>query len=1758
MKRRVLAMLLSLSLVATGVGIYPAAAAAEERFAPADAHEVQAPEKDLEAHFWLENGQPFYNVEFQGKELVEKSAMGLNTSIGDLNSGFTLTNTEESSGDEIWQPVVGEQGQIRDYYHQKSFELTNDEGIVLTLEMRAYDTGVAFRYVLPEVPQGMESYQITDEHTQFVFPAETMANAHISGNQTVPNRMSVNSFNASHTYQRPMTLQYPDGAALTICEANLDNYGVMVLRKDASTPRALKAGYTSYKPSRPSSAPTRGPDITVKADSPTATPWRTFVIGASEVELPQNSTIVENLNEAPDETTYGFSEWVDPGTCLRAASGMNTTAIKSIVDQAADRGIKYVLLDTGWYGPEFDVNCDPRLDPAALEPDKYPSDKILMEQYFSTTGGYNNTGEGVFNTRGKGFDVYKDLGTPGTFQTDVDIPAICDYANDNDVGIILYVNGVYLPDSSGRNRYGAEEIFTYFEKWGVKGVKPGFVHVRAQEFESYMQEVVAAAARHKLIMTVHDEYVPTGLQRTFPNLFCTEGILGDEGIGKTDPQVPQDIATLFTRTIQGPTDHTYCWPGKATKAYALASPLMFRTGMNVLYWYTNPNSVPEQDKDKMDFWKNMPTTWNKSLYLEGKMYEYATYARQSKNKDWYVGSLSAIERTLQVPLTFLDEGVSYVADIYADGADADAYAGWNSDAKRKQTLENNKYLVTSRSILERDLKYGFGYAVKLTPATEEDLKTLPAYNVDRERMESVLRQLQGLHEGDYTSDTWAVLAQAIQQAEALLNAPEDVSAEQYQQATAALQRAKEGLRSKQALVDAISSASVLTEAHYTSESWKVLKDALHEGERLLEEQQVSQEEIDQTAEQIKKAIQGLVKRNGLEVMSSTYLDNLDWLSKSSAHNNFIAKNKAYSGSIVLRINGEDVPFAHGVGTHAQSEIYYNIEGMGFEVFEATVGVSAAKLDEKMGNVIFRVYGDGRLLYETPAVGYGAAVTSMPISVPVAGVKELHLQADTNGANSGDHSNWADAKFVQLGVPGLAAISVDGTELPEFRSSRYEYFVPLAEGQTEVPEVTAEVLDGMPITFEVLPAQKVPGTTEIHVQTSTETLVYKVNFCNMALADYVSDLAYESAVVHSGKVYKDISYENNPMAVTAADGESEMRFEKGLGTHAPANETGYIVYNLEGKGYDRFQSWVGISYHKNDSRSTVRFRVFADNEPTARFDSGVMQYRTPAKFIDLDIRGVKKLRLEIDRVDSNAADHANWADAKFLTYEEIKADPQLLNVQWNPNQADVEIAGEADVLIDGNGIFGAKVVPGTKLTLTFTPADGPFASAQLNGEDIPFEADGCTYTFTMPNDKASLRFVFTSVSKGILETLLEKANEVTDEQLAGLVESVSKRFIAARNNAKAVYEDDGATQEEVNEAWKELLDAMHYLSFEEGTKDELEYWLDYAAMLDLDNFTPKSLEGYAEALAYAEEIYNDEGETLKAEVEKAAKNLQEAILRLEFKANTEVLGAFVQQAQEIEIDKYLDGPEKDKFNELFPQAEALLEDANATQKQVDEIADALYKAMMNLRMIPDKKVLKDLIDESEALNPDDYTEASYAILRAALNNAQGVYEDENATPEEITAVCATVEKARAGLVLADKPEEPAKPDNKPSYKPSNSGGKKPVGNTSGTGTAVAVPNPLINAVQNVMGQKSVRSDTTANFTLKRGSAYCFKMTVVNGSSAAPNFTVGNGNVLKTQFVAKVGNDYYYRVWAVGTPGQSTGVYTTMAGEKVQQHCVVTVG
>ena len=504
-------------------------------------------------------------------------------------------------------------------------------------------------------------------------------------------------------------------------------------------------------------------------------------------------------------------------------------------------------------------------------------------------------------------------------------------------------------------------------------------------------------------------------------------------------------------------------------------------------------------------------------------------------------------------------------------------------------------------------------------------------------------------------------------------------------------------------------------------------------------------------------------------------------------------------------------------------------------------------------------------------------------------------------------------------------------------------------------------------------------------------------------------------------------------------------------------------------------------------------------------------------------------------------------------EPIPAESHLLTAQWSGN-ASMEVSGNADEIISTNAIYGAKVLAGEKLTFTFTPVNGAFSSAKLNGEDIPFEADGCTYTLTMPNENTSLRFAFTNVNKGILEVVLNEALAVPQETIDKLVPSVKKQFTDALNNAQTVYDDEAATQKEVDKAWNDLMDAMHLLAFEGGNKEVLGPAINTAEELlkNAENFTPDSAKALEEALEAAKEVYGQD-EPLKVDVDKAFDDLQKAIDGIVVRADFSLLQNAVDEAESLDLSKYIEGKEMDAFKKVLKEAQALLEDANAKQNAVDDKTFELVEAMTALRKIPTREEMKAQLAEMEQVDLNGYTDRSVANFQASKNILAAAIANENASDEELAAAYYGMKDAYNALEKVETPDP--KPTPKPDRKKGSSSSNK--SNTYGAeGTAVA--NPLVNAAQNISSQKAyVVSDTTVNFTLKRGSAYCFKMTVVNGN-VAPSFTVGNGDVLKTQFVAKIGNDCYYRVYAVGTPGQSTGVYTTLAGQNAVKHCTVTIG
>ena len=480
----------------------------------------------------------------------------------------------------------------------------------------------------------------------------------------------------------------------------------------------------------------------------------------------------------------------------------------------------------------------------------------------------------------------------------------------------------------------------------------------------------------------------------------------------------------------------------------------------------------------------------------------------------------------------------------------------------------------------------------------------------------------------------------------------------------------------------------------------------------------------------------------------------------------------------------------------------------------------------------------------------------------------------------------------------------------------------------------------------------------------------------------------------------------------------------------------------------------------------------------------------------------------------------------------------------PNTVELSINGESQTIANLIGAYKDVVMADDALELTFTPrVEGrEIAGVTVNSEAIAedsFDAAGYVYSAAMPNADTTIELGFTVVDKQNLRAAIEIAEGRADEADAA-VPSVKEKYEAALQAAKDVEAKKTATQDEINTAWSDLIDALHYLSFVAGDKSQLEIPMEIAESINRDLFTPDSLKALDEAYAAAEDLLDDE-EVLEADITAAVDALYDAIYGLVYRADVTELEALVTKGDGIveNADQYIQNDAWTSFETVLAEAKTVLEDANATQDAVDTAAEDLAAAISALRLIPDKDALEALIGEAEAINTNKYTAKSVAAMKAALSTAKAVLNDAEATEEEVADAVEALENSIDGLV---------EKSTSTSSKGSTSAN---VGNAYGAAGVVS-------ASQSVAANAYVVSDTTVNFTLKRGSAYCFKMTVVNGNAMTPGFTAGNGDVLKTQFVAKVGNDYYYRVYATGTPGQSTGVYTTLPGNAPVKHCAVTIG
>ena len=575
------------------------------------AQTLQSPDGKYQFNFTQKDGRLTYSLNYASKQVVEEGELGVNIDnhlvesamgipvdkSGVWTKGMEVTSVENRSEDNSWKPVYGECDQIRDHYNEMTIHLIKGDKhdnsgnsydkrqlYLFDIIVRAYDEGVAIRYHFPEATNGLFMH-ITDELTSFRFAPGAEA-YHFAWAQAQSTKVKLLKSESAwkEEAERPLTLRLSNGLYAAIGEAALTDFvrGKLKLKADNELQMSM---YDSA-------------DVITAYDMP----WRFIMVGEKAIDLINNKQMVLNLN-APCQIQD--TSWIKPGKAFRVCRLDMKTCMEG-VDFCVDRGLQYIELDAGWYGPEM------KMSSSALK---------------------------VLETR------------------DIDMPKLCEYAKSKGIGVWVYVNQRALYQQ-------LDQLLPLYEKWGISGIKFGFVQIGSQEWTTWLHNAVKKCADHHILVDIHDEYRPTGWSRTYPNLLSQEGVGGNEEM----PDAEHNTILPFTRFLCGPADYTPCYfNGRVqnTKAHQLAMPVVYYSPVTFLYWYDLPNAY--KSEKELDFWKYCPTVWDESKALQGEIGEYIVQARRTGN-DWFVGAMNGLQArdiTLNTA-DFLQKGKKYQVEIYND------------------------------------------------------------------------------------------------------------------------------------------------------------------------------------------------------------------------------------------------------------------------------------------------------------------------------------------------------------------------------------------------------------------------------------------------------------------------------------------------------------------------------------------------------------------------------------------------------------------------------------------------------------------------------------------------------------------------------------------------------------------------------------------------------------------------------------------------------------------------------------------------------------------------------------------------------------------------------------------------------------------------------------------------------------------------------------------------------------------------------------
>lgn len=631
-------------------------------FTGARVSSVQSPDGTIKINVKLTD-RIYYNLEVDGKEAMWYSPLSMTTNQGVLGSNPKLVNTKNNSVDETIQTVWGTRSHVKNHYNEMTLNFEGGYSLIF----RAYNDGVAYRFQtnlkgeLLVYNEEVE-YRFWEDHKM----VNHLVDSYTTSYEKTYSRQTISQVEAGNLIGLPSVIDAGD-IYLSVLESDLYGYPGMYLTKTPNHSRYYLNGSFAKYPIKWEQGGhgqfnllvTERAGYISKISGERDFPWRAIAIAREDIELADSDLVYKLARPAKIET-----DWIRPGkvawdwwnalnlTELDFETGINDKTYEYFIDFAAENGIEYVIMDEGW-SDQFDV-----LLPTPL----------------------------------------------------VDMEYLTSYAREKGVKLILWA----VWHTIDRQH---KEAFELFEKWGIAGVKVDFIDRDDQLAIEFYERLVMEAAKHHLLVDYHGCSKPTGLHRTYPNLINYEAVRGNEYNKFNVDETPgHNVDIVFTRMMAGPIDYT---PGAMTNSVegdfhkSFENPMSYGTrchqlGMYVVYYaplqmLCDAPTAYEQYPDILKFLGEVPTTWDETKVLDGKLGEYIVIARK-KGNDWYIGGLTDwTERDVEIDLSEFAEG-NYQAVLLEDGINANRVAS-DYTSTEKQVSSSDKLKVT--------MKKGGGFAIQL-------------------------------------------------------------------------------------------------------------------------------------------------------------------------------------------------------------------------------------------------------------------------------------------------------------------------------------------------------------------------------------------------------------------------------------------------------------------------------------------------------------------------------------------------------------------------------------------------------------------------------------------------------------------------------------------------------------------------------------------------------------------------------------------------------------------------------------------------------------------------------------------------------------------------------------------------------------------------------------------------------------------------------------------------------------------------------------